>query len=119
MPIVWNLRKTVLQAGFLWNISVGRTGTRMALYYGAVYYGQPCRYAPYSTGDWQMDYFVTQMAIHVLNGEYTLEAMLRGMNKSQATQGEGACYSRISRLVSDAKSGKLRWIYCRWLAGYE
>ena len=26
MSIVWNLRKTVLQAGFLWNISVGRTG---------------------------------------------------------------------------------------------
>lgn len=76
-----------------------------ALYYGAVYYGQPCRYAPYSTGDWQMDYFVTQMAIHVLNGEYTLEAMLRGMNKSQATQGEKElAYSRISRLVSDARN---------------
>ena len=41
-----------------------------ALYHGALYYGYPCRYTPYSTGNWQMDYFVTQMAIHVLNDEY-------------------------------------------------
>ena len=38
-----------------------------ALYYGALYYGYPCRYEPYSTGDWQMDYFVTQVAVHILN----------------------------------------------------
>lgn len=46
-----------------------------ALYYGAVYYEEPCRNASYSTGDWQMDYFVTQMAVHVLNEEFTMEAL--------------------------------------------
>ena len=52
-----------------------------ALYYGALYYGYPCRYEPYSTGDWQMDYFVTQVAVHILNGEFTLAAARNGMNK--------------------------------------
>lgn len=76
-----------------------------ALYYGAVYYGYPCRYAPYSTGDWQMDYYVTQAAIHILNGEFTLAAMQKGMNASNATQAEkNLAYDRINRLVSDAQN---------------
>ena len=54
-----------------------------ALYYGALYYGYPCRYEPYSTGDWQMDYFVTQVAVHILNGEFTLAAARNGMPQQQ------------------------------------
>lgn len=74
-----------------------------ALYYGALYYGYPCRYEPYSTGDWQMDYFVTQVAVHILNGEFTLAAARNGMNKSNATAGEkDLAYDRISKIVAAA-----------------
>lgn len=76
-----------------------------ALYYGAVYYGQPCRKAEYSTGNWQMDYFVTQAAVHILNGEFTLEAMMRGMNTSSATAGEkNLVYDRTQKIVADASA---------------
>lgn len=74
-----------------------------ALYYGAVYYGFPCRRSEYSTGDWKMDYFVTQVAVHVLNGEFTLDAVVNGMNKSAATEAEKAlAYDRIVKLVNAA-----------------
>lgn len=74
-----------------------------ALYYGALYYGYTCRYAPYSTGDWQMDYFVTQVAVHILNGEFTLAAARNGMNKSNATTAEkDLAYDRISKIVAAA-----------------
>lgn len=76
-----------------------------ALYYGALYYGYPCRYTPYSTGDWKMDYFVTQIAVHILNGEYTLAAAKNGMNKSSATTAEkNLAYDRISKIVNDANT---------------
>lgn len=72
-----------------------------ALYYGAVYYGETCRYAPYSTGDWQMDYFVTQMSIHLLNNEFTMSAFLKGLNKSSATQAEkNLVYDRVNKIVN-------------------
>lgn len=44
-----------------------------AMYYGSLYWGKTCRYAPYSTGDWKMDVMATQAAIWVLNGQYTLD----------------------------------------------
>lgn len=76
-----------------------------ALYYGAVYYGQPCRYQPYSTGDWQMDYFVTQVAVHILNGEFTLDAAWNGFMKSSASEAEiRLAYDRIYRMVTDARN---------------
>ena len=54
--------------------------------------------SPYSTGDWQMDYFVTQVAVHILNGEFTLAAARNGMNKSNATTAEkNLAYDRISK----------------------
>lgn len=86
---------------------VGFTNRKIsyALYYGAVYYGQPCRYAGYSTGDWQMDYFVTQMAIHILNDEFTLGALRKSLDHpgSAATDGEKElAYDRIRKMVNDA-----------------
>lgn len=44
-----------------------------AMYYGTMYWGQTCRYAPYSTGDWKLDAMATQSAIWVLSGQYTLD----------------------------------------------
>lgn len=76
-----------------------------AMYYGALYYGYPCRFGPYSTGDWQMDYFVTQVAIHILNGEYTLAAARNGMNQSNATTAEkNLAYDRIEKIVNGANN---------------
>ena len=86
---------------------VGFTNRKVAyaLYYGAVYYGQTCRYAGYSTGDWQMDYFVTQMAIHILNDEFTLGALRKSLDHpgSAANDAEKAlAYDRIQKMVNDA-----------------
>ena len=76
-----------------------------ALYYGAVYYGTTCRYSPYSTGNWQMDYFVTQMAIHVLNDEFTMAAFRKGLNRSAATQAEkDLVYDRVNLIVNEANN---------------
>lgn len=44
-----------------------------ALYYGCMYWGETCRYAPYSTGDWKLDYTATQAAIWVLSGQFSLD----------------------------------------------
>lgn len=78
-----------------------------AMYYGAVYYYQTCRYAPYSTGDWQMDYFVTQMAIHILNGEFTMEAFQKALNRSgsEASASEKAlALDRVTKIVNGANN---------------
>lgn len=78
-----------------------------ALYYGAVYYYNTCRYAPYSTGDWRMDYWVTQMAVHILNDEFTLGALWNSLNQpgSSATQADkNLAYDRVSKIVNDANN---------------
>lgn len=76
-----------------------------ALYYGAVYYGKMCRYSPYSTGNWQMDYLVTQTAIHVLNNEFTMAAVRNGLNRSAATQAEkDLVYNRVNLMVNGANN---------------
>lgn len=76
-----------------------------ALYYGALYYGYPCRYDPYSTGNWQMDYFVTQTAVHVLNDEFTMDAVVVGLNRSAATQEEKELVlDRITKMVNGANN---------------
>ena len=50
-----------------------------------------------------MDYFVTQVAVHILNGEFTLAAARNGMNKSNATTAEkNLAYDRISKIVAAA-----------------
>lgn len=86
---------------------VGFTNRKVAyaLYYGSVYYGQTSRYAGYSTGDWRMDYFVTQIAIHILNNEFTLAAFQTALNRpgSQATAGEkNLVYEKVKKLVNEA-----------------
>lgn len=76
-----------------------------ALYYGAVYYGYPCRYEGYSTGDWKKDYFVTQMAIHILNDEFTLSALHTALFRAgseASVQEKEQVYDRIRKLVNDA-----------------
>ena len=55
-----------------------------AYYWGAVYYYQTCRWPAYSTNNWQLDYFVTQWAIHILNGERSLSSVTSAINRSSA-----------------------------------
>ena len=87
----------------------GWTSRKIAycLYYGAMFWMQPCRYAKYRTGDWQLDYFVTQTAIHVLNGEFSLSGAFGQIDRSsQATANEKAlAKDRINMLVSHANDG--------------
>lgn len=87
----------------------GWTSRKIAycLYYGAMFWEQSCRYPKYRTGDWQLDYFVTQTAIHVLNGEFSLSAAFRQIDRSsQAMANEKAlAKDRINMLVNDANDG--------------
>ena len=75
-----------------------------AMYYGAMFWGEPCRWSGYSTGDWRLDYFVTQVAIHILNGEFTYNAAANAINDaSGATATEKAlAKDRINKIVNDA-----------------
>lgn len=86
----------------------GWTNRKIAycLYYGAMFWRQPCRYEKYSTGDWQLDYFVTQNAVHILNGEYSLAGAFRQIDLStQATSNEKTlAKDRINKLVGDANN---------------
>lgn len=87
----------------------GWTNRKIAycLYYGAMFWKQPCRYPKYRTGDWQLDYFVTQVAVHVLNGEFTLSSAFGQIDDAAgATADEKAlAKDRINKLVNDANDG--------------
>lgn len=87
----------------------GWTSRKIAycLYYGAMFWEQPCRYPKYRTGDWQLDYFVTQVAVHVLNGEFTLSSAFGQIDDAAgATADEKAlAKDRINLLVNDANDG--------------
>lgn len=80
-----------------------------ALFYGPLYWGETARWAPYSTGNWKFDYWVTQMAVHILNGEITYDAVWNSMfNKT--TIG-GASYNdkvlvmdRLKTIINDANN---------------
>lgn len=88
-----------------WSNSWTNKKVEYAVYYGAMYYGETCRYAPYSTGYWDMDYFVTQMAVHILNGEYSLSSCSNSINRSKASASEKSlAIDRITKIVNDANS---------------
>ncbi|MCA5961626.1 hypothetical protein LC724_16310 [Blautia sp. RD014234] len=72
-----------------------------------MFWEQPCRYPKYRTGDWQLDYFVTQVAVHVLNGEFTLSSAFGQIDDAAgATADEKAlAKDRINLLVNDANDG--------------
>ena len=55
-----------------------------AMYYGCMYMDKTCRNPAYSaqTGDWRDDYVVTQVAIHILNNEFTLDEGIAAINEA-------------------------------------
>lgn len=102
------------------------------LYYGAVYYGEACRKAEFRTGDWRLDYFVTQVAIHVLNNEITLQDAYNSINIAEgaSTQQKTIAYDRICKIYAAAngdlssipftQDGWMDMSKCKFsLSGYE
>lgn len=76
-----------------------------ALYYGCMYWGETCRYPGYSanTGDWRDDYVVTQTAIHILNGEFSLATAKAAINHADP-EAALAKNSGLSVLLKGVKS---------------
>lgn len=86
----------------------GWTNRKLAycLYYGAMFWQKPCRYQKYSTGTWDLDYFVTQTAIHILNGEFsfaTASPQIDAAANATATE-KALVKDRINKLVNDANN---------------
>lgn len=95
-----------------------------AMYYGCVYWGTYSRYAPYSANyyntsgtalDWRIDYVATQMAIHILNGEFTIAQATDAINKSDpvsmkqwdrnpTTNEKNCLIQAMTKIVNDANS---------------
>ena len=67
--------------------------------YGVRYWGEEAAWPAYRTGlGWKADYVATSYAIHIFNGEYTLEEI-----KEKA---EGGMYTAIERMDSIAEIGR-------------
>lgn len=82
-----------------------------AVFHGSMYLGETCRNYVYSTGNWRYDYFVTQVAIHILNNEFTLSQAVNSINSAVGANGNVASASdkalvidRITRLVNAANN---------------
>lgn len=82
-----------------------------AVFHGSMYLGETCRNYVYSTGNWRYDYFVTQVAIHILNNEFTLSQAVNSINSAVGANGNVASASdkalvidRITKLVNAANN---------------
>ena len=79
-----------------------------ALYYGCVYWGETCRYAPYSTGDWKLDYTATQAAIWVLSGQFSLDYacsyLIDSCSGPATAQQKALVISSCQKIVNDANN---------------
>ncbi|HIT90847.1 MAG TPA: hypothetical protein IAC41_10585, partial [Candidatus Merdenecus merdavium] len=64
--------------------------------YGVRYWGETSIYKEYTTGDWKKDYYATQMALHILNDEFTLRDLYTGSNMD--------VYHLVEVLVHDASN---------------
>lgn len=82
-----------------------------AVFHGSMYLGETCRNYVYSTGNWRYDYFVTQVAIHILNNEFTLSQAVNSINTAVGANGNVASTAdkalvidRITKLVNAANN---------------
>lgn len=77
-----------------------------AMYYGTMYWGETCRYAPYSTGNWKLDAMATQSAIWVLSGQYTLDhvvdVIIDCCNGTATREQRQAVEAATQKIVNDA-----------------
>ena len=78
-----------------------------AMFYGPLYWGETARWSPYSTGNWEFDYWVTQMAVHILNGEITYDALYRSMFNHTAVGGatnsdKTLVMNKLRTIINDA-----------------
>ncbi|MDD3340013.1 MAG: SpaA isopeptide-forming pilin-related protein [Lachnospiraceae bacterium] len=71
------------------------------MFYGCRYWGQTSVWPGYSTGDWKKDYWATQWAIHILNGEVSMEEVAA----NAATDAYFAnAMTVVRKMVNDANS---------------
>ncbi len=69
------------------------------LYNGCRYRGETAHKAKYSTGDWKKDYYITQVAIHIINHEQGRESSIEdAINKSA----DAEVYKKVQKMVKDA-----------------
>ena len=65
------------------------------LFYGCRYWGELNTWSEYSTGTFDADYWITQTALHIINGEYSLSEVLPTISNQLVRD----C---LNRLVNDA-----------------
>ena len=71
------------------------------LYNGCRYKGKTAYNSNYSTGSWKKDYYVTQIAIHLINYEQGRESSIeKYLNKSKDKE----VYNLVKKMVKDAKA---------------
>ncbi len=69
------------------------------LYNGCRYRGETAYKAKYSTGDWKKDYYITQVAIHIINHEQGRESSIEdALNKSA----DAEVYKKVQKMIKDA-----------------
>lgn len=69
------------------------------LYNGCRYRGETAHKAKYSTGDWKKDYYITQVAIHIINHEQGRESSIEdALNKSADEE----VYKKVQKMIKDA-----------------
>ncbi len=69
------------------------------LYNGSRYKGRTCHNSRYSTGDWKRDYYLTQIAIHLVNHRQGRESSIEGrLNRARDTE----VYDLAHRMAEDA-----------------
>lgn len=69
------------------------------LYNGCRYRGKTAYNDKYSTGNWKKDYYITQIAIHLINHDQGRESSIESyLNKSSDTE----VYNLVNKMVKDA-----------------
>ncbi len=69
------------------------------LYNGCRYRGETAHRKKYSVGDWKKDYYITQVAIHIINHQQGRESSIEdALRPSKDTE----VYKKIMKLVEDA-----------------
>lgn len=78
------------------------------IYYGAMNYGETCRYAYHSTGNWKWDYLATHFAIVVVTEQYTLDDVIVSIRRGNAPKEDQDILIRsITRMVNNALSSQV------------
>ena len=94
-PTGQNLSKSGWESAYVYHV----------IYHGAMYYGETCRHASHSTGNWQWDYLATHLAVTVVTGQYTLDQVVNSIRQGAAASADQEkLIKAVSLMVSNAYS---------------